>query len=323
MQVVRGQQGRERVEVVEERWRRRVEAYPHEATPPVDSDCLEPGPGRYRVELVGVDNVDETAIEVVAPRVVAAADAAVREGSRSVREPCPAMQARVVKGVDGVRVRAHDEDGLIADQVLAELAHVGDLFLPAGDLPDAGPQPLELECGELRTRVTGARHGVVLADQDAVEGHVAVPSDHGMTAGPRPVCHRQPRVHRCPAGRRTTERRRRRHTSPSRRVSKQCAVTRPRLDSGVENASDAAVAGRISRRVRATAGRGSPACTERGGAAAAQRAGLRPASRASVCRPDLDARGAPRRSGPVRGPLSCPAEPGPAATRRCLAGQHA
>ena len=75
-----------------------------------------------------------------------------------------------------------------------KLAHLGNLLLPAGNLPDAGPQTLELECRELRTRVTGARNGVVFADQDAVEIHVAVPSDHGMPAGPRQVYCRQPTV---------------------------------------------------------------------------------------------------------------------------------
>ena len=126
-----------------------------------------------------VDHFDEVPVEVVAPGVVAAPDATVGEATGPVGEPGAAVQARVVEGADRLGARPDDEDRLVADQVLAEVTDVGDLFLPAGHLPHARPQPLEFQRGELGTRVPGAGDDVVLADQDAVEVHVAVSSDHG------------------------------------------------------------------------------------------------------------------------------------------------
>ena len=77
-------------------------------------------PGGIGIELVLVHDFDQLAVEVVAPGVIATADAGVGEGTRSVGQAGAAVQARVVKGLDGVGVGADDEDGLIADQVFEE-----------------------------------------------------------------------------------------------------------------------------------------------------------------------------------------------------------
>ena len=86
----------------------------------LDLDGLEAGARRDRVELVLVHDLDQRAVEVVAPGVIATADAGVGEGAGSVGQSGAAVQARVVKGLDGVGVGADDEDGLIADQVFEE-----------------------------------------------------------------------------------------------------------------------------------------------------------------------------------------------------------
>src|SRR5581483_1265077 len=77
------------------------------------------------------------------------------------------VETRIVESRDDVRARAHDEDRLVADLVLAEGAALGDLLLAARHLPDAGPEPVELEGGKLRAGVPGPGNGVVLADQEA------------------------------------------------------------------------------------------------------------------------------------------------------------
>ena len=51
---------------------------------------------------------------------------------------------------------AHDEDGLVADGVLEEVAAVGNLLLPASYLPHMRPQELHFEVEELLRGVAGA-----------------------------------------------------------------------------------------------------------------------------------------------------------------------
>jgi hypothetical protein len=78
------------------------------------------------------------------------------------------VQARVVEGSDSFRTGSDDKQRLVADQVLAELTHLGDVFLSAGHLPDARPQAVEFQRSELGTRVPSPRDDIVLADQNAV-----------------------------------------------------------------------------------------------------------------------------------------------------------
>ena len=189
VEVVRSQQRGQRVEEVEQRRGLGVETHPDEASPPVHAHRLQAGAFGNRVELVGIDHLDESAVEVVAPGVVATPDAAIRERPGPLGQPGPAMQARVVEGPDDIRGGADDQDRLVADQVLAELTDLRDLLFTAGHLPDAGPQAVEFEGCEFGARVAGARNGVVLADQHALEVHVAVLLR--CSAGPgRPVARR-------------------------------------------------------------------------------------------------------------------------------------
>ena len=64
---------------------------------------------------------------------------------------------------------AHDDDRLVADRVLEEVAGLGELLLAARDLPDPRPEPLELELGELAGRVALLRHEAVGPHEQVVE----------------------------------------------------------------------------------------------------------------------------------------------------------
>ena len=110
----------ERVEEFEQRRRARIEADPDEAAPAFGLDRLQPGAGRDRIELLLVYDLDQRAVEVIAPGVIAAANAGVGEGAGSVGQSGAPMQAGVVEGLDGVDIRADDQDRLIADEVFEE-----------------------------------------------------------------------------------------------------------------------------------------------------------------------------------------------------------
>ena len=83
-----------------------------------------------------VDDLDQLSVEVVAPGVVATPDALLGESAVPVGETSAAVQTGVVEGADGLRVRPNDQDRLVADEVLAEVADLGYLLLAAGHLPD-------------------------------------------------------------------------------------------------------------------------------------------------------------------------------------------
>ena len=92
-----------------------------------------------------VHDLQQAAIEAVAPRVVPATNSVLGEGAAVRRKPGAPMEAGIVMrdhaAVDG----AHDEHRLLADRVLDEIAWIGHLFFTARDLPHAGPQPVHLE----------------------------------------------------------------------------------------------------------------------------------------------------------------------------------
>jgi hypothetical protein len=173
VEVVPGQERREGMEILRQCWGVRTEADPHEATPAVDPHPAQTHVRRDRVELSPIDDFDELSVQVVAPRVIATADAVLGEASGSLGQPGATVEAGVVERSDGLGVGADDEDRLVADEVLAEVTDLGDLLLPAGHLPDTGPQSLELQGRELGARVASAGYDVALADQDAVEVHDA------------------------------------------------------------------------------------------------------------------------------------------------------
>jgi hypothetical protein len=60
VQVVRRQQGRQRLEVLSQGRRSAVQADPDEATPPLDPHHLQPRIRRYRIELVFVDHLKQS-----------------------------------------------------------------------------------------------------------------------------------------------------------------------------------------------------------------------------------------------------------------------
>jgi hypothetical protein len=173
VEVIGGQERGERIEILLEGRGVRTEADPHESTPAVDPHPAQPHVRRDRVELLTIDDFDERSVQVVAPGVIATTDAALGETAGALSQPGAAVETGVVEGSDGLGVGADDEDGLVADEVLAEVADVGDLLLPAGHLPDTGPQSFELQGRELGARIASAGYDVVLADQDAVEVHDA------------------------------------------------------------------------------------------------------------------------------------------------------
>ena len=134
----------------------------------------------------------EPAVERVRPRVVRAADRAVRERAAAVGEPRPAVQAGVVEPGDRAGFGAHDDDRVVADRVLEEVARRGELLLATGDLPHARPQPLELEVGELGG-------GVALLRQEAVGPHEEVVDPGQVHPAPEPVHSFGPRICACDA----------------------------------------------------------------------------------------------------------------------------
>ena len=164
VEVVRREQRRERVEEVEERLGVGVEVHEHEAAPALDAHRARARGRRASRELVAVDDLDEPAVERVAPRVVRAADRAVGERRRSPRRgACRGAGTRCGSAPIVAGRRPHDEDRLVADRVLDVVAGRGELLLAAGDLPDARPQPLELEVEELARRVALLRDEPVVA----------------------------------------------------------------------------------------------------------------------------------------------------------------
>ena len=82
-QVVRGQQRRAAGRGTRARGGAAgIEAHPHEATPSVDLHRSEADVRRHRLELVGVDDLDQLAVEVVSPGMVATPNAARRRSDQ-------------------------------------------------------------------------------------------------------------------------------------------------------------------------------------------------------------------------------------------------
>ena len=163
------QQRRQRIEEVEQRLGVEIHVHEHEPAPALDADRSEREVVGEPRELLAVGHLHEPAVECVRPRVVGAADRAVREGSAPVGEPGAAVQARVVKADDRAGLGTHHDDRVVADRVLEERAGPGQLLFATGDLPHARPEPLELELGELTGRVALLRQEAVGANEEVVE----------------------------------------------------------------------------------------------------------------------------------------------------------
>ena len=87
-----------------------------------------------------------------------------RARSRSARR-VPRCRQALWNARDAPVVRPHDEDRLVADRVLDEVARLRELLLAARDLPDARPEPLQLEVEERPRDVALLREEAVVTDE--------------------------------------------------------------------------------------------------------------------------------------------------------------
>ena len=186
VEVVRREQRGQRVEEVEQGGAPGVETHPDEAAPPVHAHGLQAGAFGIRVELVGIHHLDESAVEVVAPGVVAAPDAAIREECRSPRPAGSHVQARVVEGPDDIRGGADDQDRLVADQVLAERHRP-----PRSPLPGRPPARRGTTGGRIRGMpIRGScsgRVGMVLSSPINTLSRSMSPFSSDRSASPAPM----------------------------------------------------------------------------------------------------------------------------------------
>ena len=65
---------------------------------------------------------------------------------------------------------AHHDDRVAADVIDPVVAHLGNLLLPAGHLPDPGPEALHLQVMEGLAGVAGHRHGDQRRAEDVLQG---------------------------------------------------------------------------------------------------------------------------------------------------------
>ena len=88
-------------------------------------------------------NPGELPVERPRPRMERAAD--LLAASVGVLQLAAAVEARVVERLDAAVVRAHHDEGPVADVVDDVAAGIDDLLLATGELPHPAPQPLGLE----------------------------------------------------------------------------------------------------------------------------------------------------------------------------------
>src|SRR5262245_34551048 len=142
--------GRERLDALAQRWCAVVEVDPRASTP-------ELTPNRCKAEIVGAEVVfvedlrpqheGVGAVQTPAPPMERADKAAT--GPSAFNDLHSAMAARVVEGANVVVVQSYDDDRLVEDLVLHEIAARGNLLEPARHLPHPWPEQLGLERVEL------------------------------------------------------------------------------------------------------------------------------------------------------------------------------
>jgi hypothetical protein len=108
------------------------------------------------------------------------------------REHSSAMRAGVVEGPDLVRRGSHDDDRILTDLIDELIAHLGDLLLPAGDLPDTRPEPLLLQRSELARDIVLRRNKIRAHAVGAFNGRSQLLSPVVSNAGTSPACHSHP-----------------------------------------------------------------------------------------------------------------------------------
>jgi hypothetical protein len=147
-------------EVRGERFRGAVHVDPDEAAPGVEGALHEAESllvDVLRAEFPAIHHEAVPAVELPTPAVARTSDRPPFEVSTALDQASTAVSAAVEEGLEPVGCAAHDEDRLVSDFVFDVVAHVGDLVLPAGDLPDPGPQLLGLEARELGREVATLR----------------------------------------------------------------------------------------------------------------------------------------------------------------------
>ncbi len=129
----------------------RIHVDEHEPAPPADSHVAEADQvvGHRLGKVVSVDHLRDVTFEVPPPPVVRASDLGRGECTHARHQPGAAVRTSVEEGLDVVIVAAHDDDRLVADGVLEEVAGLGELLFAASHLPHAGPQALHLDVEEL------------------------------------------------------------------------------------------------------------------------------------------------------------------------------
>ncbi len=137
----------------------------------VDPRAAAPGLAahRYEVEVflhqvvlgegAALGDRDVLAVEPVAPSVERAPEATGADAAALDELHAP-VAAGVLEGDDLHVVVAHDDDRLVEELVLDEVARLRDLFEPARHLPHARPEALVLEPEELRVVVALLGHAV-------------------------------------------------------------------------------------------------------------------------------------------------------------------
>jgi len=105
------------------------------------------------LEIPAGGHVLEGTVDRPGEPVEGAADLAAATGV--VLEAAPPVQTGVGVGLDLVGSRAHHHKGVAPDLVEHVVAHLGDVALPAGELPDPSPQPLDLQVVPVAGDVVG------------------------------------------------------------------------------------------------------------------------------------------------------------------------
>ena len=130
----------------------------------VDPGAAAPdlAPHRHEVDVAGLQVVlgerprlrDDgvRAVGAVAPAVERAGEPALARAA-ALDDPDATVAAGVLEGPHPAVVGAHDDDRLVEDLVLDEVAGARDLLEPAGHLPDPGPELLGLQREEVGVEV--------------------------------------------------------------------------------------------------------------------------------------------------------------------------
>ena len=142
-----GEVRRQHAQVLGERCRVRVHVQEYEATPAFHARLRQREIGIVQVrEIPAAGHRIDLAVELPAKAVERTAE--LRQVRRLRQQLATSVRAGVVVGAKRVRRGAHDDERLADDVVDLRVTDGRDVFLAAGHLPDARPQPLRLQIEE-------------------------------------------------------------------------------------------------------------------------------------------------------------------------------